>query len=117
MDAIGLPSKAYAKANRLLTSRDFRTVRKGKSLVGKRLVLEVAPSSTGRSRLGLAASRRYGNACKRNRFKRLVREAFRQLLPDLKENLDIVVRPRKLALGASCAKIVAEMRELLGFGE
>ena len=79
--------------------------------MGKWLVLEVVPSSSSSSRLGLAASKRYGNACKRNRFKRLVREAFRKL--DLKENLDIVARPRKLALSAGYEEIAAEMRSLL----
>ena len=101
----------FLKSSRLLTSRDFQGPRKGKSLVGKWLVLEVAPSSAGRLRLGLAASKRYGKAHLRNRFKRLVREAFRHL--DLKENLDIVVRPRKQALKASYQDIADEISALL----
>lgn len=104
-------NSAFPKASRLLTGRDYKAVRKGKSLVGKLLILEVVSSSTGRSRLGLAVSKRYGKACKRNRFKRLCREAFRHL--DLKDPLDIVVRPRRLALGVSGQEIADEMRLLL----
>lgn len=48
-----------------------------------------------KSRLGLSISRKYGSAVKRNRWKRLVREAFRRSRTELPENLDIVVVPGK----------------------
>lgn len=46
-------------------------------------------------RLGLSISRRVGNAVVRNRWKRLIREAFRQQRATLPRGLDLVVRPRR----------------------
>ena len=50
-------------------------------------------------RLGLSVSRKVGNAVVRNRWKRLIREAFRINKHKIPGGMDIVVRPRK---GAEC---------------
>ena len=50
--------------------------------------------SEGAARLGIATPRRYGNAVRRNRFRRLVREAFRQLAPGLGP-FDYMVSPKR----------------------
>ena len=54
----------------------------------------VAPNNLEHSRLGLSVGKRYGNAVRRNRFKRLVREAFRTNREQLPNGFDIVVIPR-----------------------
>lgn len=59
--------------------------------------MRALPSPDGVPRLGIAAPRRYGNAIRRNRFRRLVREAFRLASADL-GRFDYLVTPRK-ALG------------------
>jgi ribonuclease P protein component len=46
------------------------------------------------ARLAIAAPRAYGNAVRRNRLRRLVREAFRRLRPSLGD-VDLLVAPRK----------------------
>ena len=45
-------------------------------------------------RLGITVSKKYGNACRRNRFKRVVREAFRHLAPFLPLGMEINVHPK-----------------------
>lgn len=54
-------------------------------------MLWVAPSEQPRARLGLTVSRQVGNAVRRNRIKRLVREVFRQHRELFPERADIVV--------------------------
>jgi len=46
------------------------------------------------SRLGLSVSRKVGGAVVRNRWKRLIREAFRTMREQLPPGLDLIVVPR-----------------------
>jgi ribonuclease P protein component len=67
-----------------------------------------APNELEYSRLGLSLSRKVGTAVRRNRIKRLLREAFRLLRHDLPRGYDllIVVRPHE-------PMILAEYQRLL----
>lgn len=47
------------------------------------------------SRIGLSVSRKVGNAVVRNRWKRLIREAFRLSRKHLPTGIDLVVIPRR----------------------
>lgn len=58
------------------------------------LIVYVAQNDLGFSRLGLVVSRRAGNAVRRNRWKRMIREAFRLSRDDLPSSCDLVVLPR-----------------------
>ena len=46
------------------------------------------PRRAGKNRLGIVTGKKVGNAVKRNRSRRIIREAFRLFEPILKENTD-----------------------------
>jgi ribonuclease P protein component len=79
------------QANRLKTSRDFDTVyRRGshfKGRFGKLICFE--RGDDGPARIGIVVSAKRGNAVTRNRVKRLIREAFRAYLPEMKNGMDV----------------------------
>lgn len=78
-----------------------------------RLTMHFARSEGGGTRLGLVVSRRCGNAVARNRWKRMLREAFRLTLPDLPGGLDLVVIPRNREV-PSLAELQESLRGLTG---
>jgi len=52
-------------------------MKQGKRFRVSGLNLVIAPNDCNHARLGLAVSRKYGNAVQRNRLKRCIRSAFR----------------------------------------
>ena len=66
------------------------------------------PNGLGTSRLGVAATRKLGNAVERNRAKRLIREVFRRSKPA--PGMDVVVVPRRELLDASLTALEADYR-------
>ena len=73
-----VPARRFPDASRIKTPPEFRRVfDRGRKVVGRHFVVFSATNHHGRPRLGLAVGRRVGNAVRRNRLKRLIRESFR----------------------------------------
>lgn len=86
----------FTKDQRLLKPDQFTAViKRGKYAADGLLVVSVLANDLQHSRLGVTIPRRTGSAVVRNRWKRLVREAFRLNQHDLPQGFDIVVRPKK----------------------
>lgn len=77
--------------------------------VGQYLILDSRDNGTSVTRLGITVTRRYGDAHERNRFKRLVREAFRLNYSKFPSGRDFNVKPRTLAKTASMENIQADL--------
>ncbi len=88
------PRPTFPKSVRLLRKADFDEVFAWKlSAADGNLVVYGKPNALGHARLGLVVSRKVGNAVRRNRWKRVLREAFRLSRAEL-PRLDFVVLPR-----------------------
>ena len=82
----------FPKEKRLLTRRDFqRVLSRGRRAYTRRFILYAHPGSTSVSRVGITVSRKVGNAVKRNRIKRCIREAFRTHPEWFQNPMDLVV--------------------------
>ncbi len=85
-----------------------------KSHVGRFIIIEVRVNQMPHTRLGVTVSRRFGKSHERNRFKRIVREAFRSGRSALIQGYDLNIRPRSIAKEASSADIHQELFQLIG---
>ena len=76
----------------LKENRDFRRLyARGKSYVSPVVVTYVLKNRAGTVRVGITTSKKIGGAVQRNRARRVIREAFRQLAPSMKgRSVDLV---------------------------
>jgi ribonuclease P protein component len=109
-------SETFPKSYRLLTREQFDRVFAAKcSAADGRIIVYGAANDCAHPRIGLVVSRKIGNAVVRNRWKRLLREAFRLSRNELPEHLDLVVLPKQGAkpqLGALQQSLVELSRRL-----
>ena len=82
-------------SRRLRRQRDFARLYNARCSVSDRhLIVYAVANGVGHPRLGLAVGKRFGNAVRRNRFKRLLREAFRLEQHAMPADFDYVLIPR-----------------------
>jgi ribonuclease P protein component len=100
-----MANQRFTKRLRLLRAGEFERVFAARaSAADAWIVLHGVANQLGHARLGLAASRRVGSATVRNRWKRLLREAFRLTQHELPP-MDFICIPR--------AEAPPQLRELL----
>ena len=76
------------------------------------LVFVSPRSEPGPTRVGVTASRKLGGAVRRNRVKRLVREAFRRHTLLFPGGLDVVFIAKKSAVEVDYDQVVREIEKL-----
>jgi ribonuclease P protein component len=92
---------------------DFdRVYRRRASASDRYLLVFGFPNGLNHARLGLSVSRKVGGAVVRNRWKRLIREAFRLGHPDFPKGLDLVVIPRRGGEEPKLANLLPSLAQL-----
>ena len=90
---------AFSRASRLRLKKEFEAVfAAGRKTVTKDLVAWYSQGGDKEKKIGLMVSKKTGGAVKRNRLKRLLREAFRLGKKELKEGTRLIIYPK-----AGCA--------------
>lgn len=132
-EADGAAQETFPRRLRIRRRRDFlRVQRSGTKLHTRFFLVFVAPSALREpggagpasdpssreqlpgTRLGVTVTRKVGKAVKRNRIKRLVREAFRRERHALPAGLDMVWVAKRDAAAATYADVVQDVRTLAG---
>jgi ribonuclease P protein component len=106
-------TKAHPKSKRLRKRREFLAVQEGGSRIAlpSCILLLSARRDDQPPRLGITVTRKFGDAVRRNRAKRLIREAFRQSPGFLPPGIDVVVIPKNQAVDSlSLAGLLEEWR-------
>lgn len=100
------------RGERVLKTAAFRRVYAARARAGDgRLVVYARPSGLAVTRLGLSVGKSCGGSVQRNRIKRLLREAFRQVRQAMPAGYDIVVVP--LGRDYTFAEVDARLRALV----
>jgi len=99
------------KQHRLKKQKDFEKIfEQGRGARQEEIIIRFLPNQKEFSRFGFIVSKKVSKkAVIRNRIKRLLREAIRYILPDLKQGFDVVV----IALSGIEKKNFHQIKEML----
>jgi ribonuclease P protein component len=91
-----------------------KAYRKGRCFSGKYIAVYVLKNyDKNQTKLGITVSKSRGNAVKRNRTKRVIRDAYRVFHPFIKEGFIIVIVARQPCVTAPVSVVTSELEGLL----
>lgn len=91
-----------------------KAYRKGRCFSGRYISMYVLRNlDRSRTLLGITVSKNRGNAVKRNRTKRIIREAYRIFHPFVRKGFIIVIVAKQQAVDAHISAVTTELSEFL----
>jgi ribonuclease P protein component len=110
----GCPTGRFPKSARLLSRAHYKYLHRNSiRLSGKQISVDICQGKAFSARLGITVSRKFGEAHLRNRFKRVVREAFREIYLSLPKDLELNISPRNNGVYLSKQEILTDLQNLL----
>jgi len=104
----------FPKSARLLLRAQYKYFHRNSiRLFGEQISIDIRQGKSISAKLGITVSRKFGKAHHRNRFKRVVREAFREIYLSLPQNLEMNVIPRKNGVSTSKQAVIDDLQSLL----
>ena len=98
----------------LKENKEFKRIySKGKSLVSPYLVTYVAKNKKNVVRIGITTSKKIGNSVVRNRSRRVILAAFREVLPNIENGYDFVFVARHKTSSVKSYVILRHMKNHL----
>lgn len=105
---------AMKKFESICENRVFeRLYRRGTSFVGKTVVTYVMFAKHEKVRMGITTSKKIGNSVCRSRSRRVIREAFRIIAPNVKKGVNIIFVARGKTPYVKSTDVLYEMSEHL----
>jgi len=107
-------NNSFSKSERLLKRGDFlRVYNKGEKRQGKYIVSYILDKQTSR-KIGISVSKKIGNAVKRNRAKRLIREVYRLNKHLLDKNIHLAIKAKADINGINYRELEKDILSLIG---
>ncbi len=104
----------FPKSARILKSSHYKYLcRNSNRLYGATLIIQFQKGRASSAKLGITVSKKFGKAHDRNRFKRIVRESFRELYATLPPNLEMNISPQKTTGVPSKQALSIELKGML----
>jgi ribonuclease P protein component len=110
----GEVSEKFPKTDRILKRDVFRRVyEQGRKMQFRYFTAFVLEKQAAPARIGITATRKFGNSVERNRARRLVREAFRKNKWLVPNRVDIVINVKRSLMGAAYRELESEFIRFL----
>jgi ribonuclease P protein component len=104
---------AYRKSERLRTNNEFVATMKGKRLSADGLSLFYRQNGAGGFRVGISVGKKLGNAVRRNRLRRRLRDCIRRVIGERSAAFDLVFVARPELAGKEFDQLLAVVARVL----
>lgn len=104
---------AYRKGERLRKNTEFVAAMKGKRLSADGLSLFYRQNAAGGYRVGISVGKKLGNAVRRNRLRRQIRDSVRRVIGDRTAGFDLVFVARQELAGREFEAVLTAVTKVL----